>query len=524
MGARCRKALPHQPGAEEVGDEEAVVKKKVVAVVGGGAGGLICCKRFLEEGLEVVAFERADQLGGLWVFRDGPEGKTYASLRANVHKSGLQMEDFPMPESWAGYPSHWQLAEYLQAFARYFNLEKLYKMETEVVSCKRDDRFTERWVIRYRPVGGSEQEEETLCVDAICMCVGQTCSPFIPEYPGQSTFQGLMLHSSMYRKQTDFVGKKVLVIGAGAASGTDVAQDLSFGARQVFLSMRRGVLLLPRFVGGRPNAKWLDRHVWSYVPLAWLLRVTVLFIHMITYECTGTGSQDWNGIVEVSLLDIIRTHLDELRLADWTATDSCNLTQRVAIGAIRARGCIESFTERGVKFSDGAYEEVDAVIWATGFRRDSTNFGCDVGDCGKDGKERLKFWRQVFHPSVPNFACCLQTHPYGSHWAVADIEARWIAAVFSGKLELPPQHEMEKEAAELGDHQASDTCLDWRRVSETAEQMGCGEPRFLKLLWYLLLKPTPTVRWLLQSRSSRRIAVEECEQPLETECKYQTSL
>jgi len=81
-----------------------------------------------------------------------------------------------------------------------------------------------------------------------------------------------------------------------------------------------------------------------------------------------------------------------------------------------------------------------------------------------------------------------------------------------------------EEASELAQHQSGDICLDWRRVLDLAEQMGCGQPRFLKLLLFIVVKPVPTFRWLLQSRSSRRISVEECAEPPVAECKYQTAL
>ena len=147
--------------------------RKVVAVIGGGLSGLVCCIRLLDEGFDVVGTERADQLGGLWVFRVGADGKTYASLRANVHKERLQMEYFPMPKSWPRYPSHWQLAEYLQAFAEHFGLPGLYKMQTEVVSCKCGADAEQGWIVTYRPVGAEASAEQTLRVDAVVMCAGR---------------------------------------------------------------------------------------------------------------------------------------------------------------------------------------------------------------------------------------------------------------------------------------------------------------------------------------------------------------
>jgi len=511
--------------ARRVDEEQPSAPRKVAAVIGGGVSGLVCSKRLLDEGFEVIGFERAGQLGGLWVFREGPEGKTYMSLRANVHKERLQMEDFPMPASWPRYPSHWQLAEYLQAFAAHFGLNGLYKMQTEVVSCRRQDHAEHGWTITYRPVGSDAGAERTLQVDAVVMCVGQTCAPSVPSYPGQDTYRGQVLHTSQYRGQAPFQGQRVLVVGAGAASGTDVAQDLSFGAKQVFLSVRRGVILLPRFLGGRLNAEWFEQNIWNYVPLAWVFRLLTMIINMMTYETFGTGSAEHHGIKAPSVMDLAKFSdlFDELKMADWTATDCSNLTQRVAMGAVRMKGEIERFEETGVRFADGSFQELDAVIWATGFKRDCTGLGCNVGREGDESK-RITLWRSVFHPDLPGFACCLQTHPYGSHWAVADMEARWIAGAFAGRFALPPAEQMAREAATVSEHQSKDTCLDTMEVAAIARDMGLPRPSGFRLMGLLLVKPVRTIRWLRLPKTTRRVTVDECAGPITVECKYDTAL
>eukprot|EP00666_Eupelagonemidae_sp_cell4sb_P012706 gene12706-14732_t len=76
--------------------------------------------------VSVVGFERAPELGGLWVFRDGADGKLRSAppdtllchgLRTNTDKRAMELPDFPMPREWPAFLSHWQCAEYLTAFA-----------------------------------------------------------------------------------------------------------------------------------------------------------------------------------------------------------------------------------------------------------------------------------------------------------------------------------------------------------------------------------------------------------------------
>merc|ERR1719436_66309 len=243
---------------------------------------------------------------------------------------------------------------------------------------------------------------------------------------------------------------------------------------------------------------------------------------MQSYERAGTGTAEAHRIKSPPAMEMVRMKLDELKISDVTATDCNNLTQRVAMGAVRMTAEVERLEEHGVRFKDGSFEEVDTVIWATGFKRDvNTGLGCSIR---RDGEEShaLKLWRSVFSPDLPNFACVLQTHPYGSHWAVADMESRWVAEVFAGKIALPTRTRMEQEAAAVSEHQSKDTCLDTVEVAAIAREMGVPRPSLFRLLGLLVVKPARTVRWLRQIKTTRRVTVDECAEPLDLTCKYQT--
>ena len=73
---------------------------KRVAVIGAGACGLTATKACLDEGLEPVCFERADDVGGLWRFtekvRDG-QSCVMSSTVSNTTKEMSSFSDFPPP-------------------------------------------------------------------------------------------------------------------------------------------------------------------------------------------------------------------------------------------------------------------------------------------------------------------------------------------------------------------------------------------------------------------------------------------
>lgn len=60
------------------------------------------------------------------------------------------------------------------------------------------------------------------------------------------TFEGRVMHTSQYRVPSDLVGQRVLVVGTGAASGSDIAQDLAGVAASVTVSVRTERWILHR--------------------------------------------------------------------------------------------------------------------------------------------------------------------------------------------------------------------------------------------------------------------------------------
>ena len=77
---------------------------KSVAVIGAGASGITAIKCCLDEGLEVVCFERSCDIGGLWRFTEAPvegQGCVMKSTVINTSKEMMSYSDFPIP---AHYP------------------------------------------------------------------------------------------------------------------------------------------------------------------------------------------------------------------------------------------------------------------------------------------------------------------------------------------------------------------------------------------------------------------------------------
>ena len=69
-------------------DAEQLGKK--LCVIGAGTLGLITTKNFIEQGFDVVTYERNDYVGGLWrATKDPSQTSVLEGTRANVSKHGV---------------------------------------------------------------------------------------------------------------------------------------------------------------------------------------------------------------------------------------------------------------------------------------------------------------------------------------------------------------------------------------------------------------------------------------------------
>lgn len=65
---------------------------KKLCVIGAGALGLVTTKNFIEQGFDVITYERNDYVGGLWhVTKDLSQTSVLQGTRANISKHGVNL-------------------------------------------------------------------------------------------------------------------------------------------------------------------------------------------------------------------------------------------------------------------------------------------------------------------------------------------------------------------------------------------------------------------------------------------------
>lgn len=309
-----------------------------MGIVGAGPAGLATAAALKARGLPVEILDAGRGPGGIWdIDRDATP--MYESAHFISSKTLSALPDHPMPREYPDYPRHDQILSYVRAFAHRHDLV-------------RDAVFGVRVVAAHRGPGGGWTVETDDGRDrryrALCAAVGTTWHPTVPEIPG--VFDGSAFHSFDYRTADAFRDRRVLVVGAGN-SGCDIACDAARSARRAFISLRRGYHFVPKYVFGKPADVFA--HEGPALP-AWLERR--LFGLLLRRVLVG---------------DLTRFGLPapDHALLESHPIMNTRLLHHLGHGDLEVRPDVAAFDGTRVRFADGSSEEVDVVVWATGYRK-----------------------------------------------------------------------------------------------------------------------------------------------------------
>lgn len=137
----------------------------------------------------------------------------------------------------------------------------------------------------------------------------------------------------------------------------------------------------------------------------------------------------------------------ELRLTPVTDTSlivNDEIFPRIVSGKIVVKPGIEKTFDHTVCFSDGStLTDVDAIVLCTGYKRSFAFFKGNLVQMEYDGKY-LPLFKGIFSPNFHrNAAFVGMFSVLGSVVSTSEMQARYAAEVFLGKIELPNGNKME---------------------------------------------------------------------------------
>jgi cation diffusion facilitator CzcD-associated flavoprotein CzcO len=305
-------------------------------VIGAGPAGLAAIRSLKDAGLAVEAAERNADVGGQWLYGAQSSG-VYASTHLISSKSTTAFADFPMPEDWPAYPSRIQIEQYFKDFAKKFGLYPLIRFNDGVAKLV---RAGSGWRANF-------DKGESRDYEGVVIANGHLSDPLMPKVSGN--FSGTAMHAKEYKSPEIFEGKRVLIVGMGN-TGCDIVVDAVHRAKSVLWSVRGGNHFVPKFVAGKPAdernhkakivlPKWLRSRL--HEPIARLL----------------AGPPERFGLPK-----------PEHRLYDRTPIVNSLVLLHLGQGDVQVRTPIKSFEGSTVIFEDGKRDEVDIVVFATGYK------------------------------------------------------------------------------------------------------------------------------------------------------------
>jgi dimethylaniline monooxygenase (N-oxide forming) len=388
-----------------------------VCVIGAGVAGLSAMKELDRAGVPFEAFDERAGLGGIWRYQEAP-GRTcaWASLHMNSPRGTYQFSDFPMPAHYPDFPSRQQVLDYLESAADHYGVRAAIRFSRRVQQVEPAEGG---WRVTLE--GGA-----SALYRAVVVANGHHNEPSLPRVEGR--FAGEAMHSSEYRHRDVFAGRRVLVVGYGN-SGTQIAVDASQAAGEVLLAMRNGTWLLPHYIRGIRVDRWFDTRLVGFLP-AWLddLMTTAL------YRCV-VGRPDRLGLPR-----------PPRGMGAIFPTIAENLVNRLGDGRIRVVRAPVRYEGRTVHFADGTHEEVDAIVYATGYRMTFPFLDPQLLHAQDN---RLRLFLRTFHPLHPTLSVIggYQAQAQWGFLPLMEAQARLVAAHLAGRYALPAARAMESSIA-----------------------------------------------------------------------------
>ena len=388
-----------------------------VCIIGAGCSGFTTAKRLQDYGIPFEIFEASDDIGGNWYYNN-PNGMSacYKSLHIDTSKWRLAFEDYPVPADWPDYPHHAQLLRYFHDYVDHFGLRPHIRFNTRVEKAAR--QAGGGWAITL-------STGETRHFDALVVANGHHWAARIPDYPGH--FDGPQIHSHNYRspfEPIDCIGKKILVVGMGN-SAMDIASELSQRpiAEKLFVSTRRGVWVFPKYYKGQP----LDKNpapAWMPKWLRQKLGETMI---------KGlVGRMSDYGLPE-----------PEISPFESHGTVSGEFLLRAGSGDLKMKPGIDRLDGDGVVFTDGSREQIDAIIWATGYDIKFPFFD-DPGLQADADNRPPPLFKRIMKPGVTDLFYMGLAQPLPTLVNFAEQQSKLVAAYLAGAYAPPSDDEMHR--------------------------------------------------------------------------------
>ncbi|XP_021277052.1 probable flavin-containing monooxygenase 1 [Herrania umbratica] len=446
-----------------------------IAIIGAGVSGIAAAKQLSHH--NPVVFEASDSIGGVW------KSCSYNSTRLQSSRKDYEFSDFQWPNrDDPSFPSHVEILDYLESYAKHFDVLKFVKFNSKVVEVRFvGDRETIELtgkagehgspILPGHPVweiAVQTNDSENLkwyAFEFLVVCIGKYGDiPKIPSFPsdkGPEMFQGKVLHSIDYCKLDKeatsqlLKGKKVVVVGY-KKSAIDLAVECAEANQG---PEGQACTMVVR------TLHWTVPHYW-----VWGLPFFLFYSTRASQFLHERPNQSILGTLLCYLLSPMRRGVSKFIESyllwklplqkyglkpdhpfeeDYASCQMAIMPENFFTEADKGNIVIKRaskwwFWKEGIEFDDNTKVDADVVILATGY----------------DGKKKLKsilpepfrslieypsgimpLYRGTIHPLVPNMAFVGYIESV-SNLHTSELRSMWLARLVDEKFKLPSVENM----------------------------------------------------------------------------------
>ena len=353
------------------------MQKHKACIIGAGSSGITTARMLQTNNIPFDWFETSDNLGGNWYYKNpNKQSSCYQSLHIDTSKTILQFDEFPLPESAPDYLHHSDIYTYLNDYVDFCNLRDKITFNTEVL----DAALTTEKIWQIELSNG-----EVHYYDMLFVCNGHHWSPRWPTPSFDGDFDGIEMHSHDYLtpfEPHDLREKNVVVVGVGN-SAMDIASELSQRsiAKNLWVSTRRGVYIFPKYVFGKPADKF------TALSPGWLPAPIQRFL------------MDISAPLMVGQMEKFGLPKPDFKPSQCHATVSGEFLLRAGGGDIKIKPTIKNLEGEQVRFVDESVENIDAIIYATGYNVEFPFLDKSLVNVVDN---QLPLFKRIFIPEIPN--------------------------------------------------------------------------------------------------------------------------
>ncbi|KAF3792268.1 putative flavin-containing monooxygenase 1 [Nymphaea thermarum] len=454
-----------------------------VGIIGAGVSGIAAAKQLRH--FSPIVFEATDSVGGVW------KHCAFHCTRLQTPRNDYEFSDYPWPplpdypppeNDSATFPTHLEIVEYLENYARHFDVLKFVKLNHRVVEIKYlSDRkptyYDGMWGNFGKPLSGEpawevgvqtplSEDIQWFRFEFLVVCLGKYGDVAkMPEFPtgkGPEIFQGTVLHSLDYSKldrqeaERLVKGKKVVVVGYKKSAidfATECAEVNQGPDRQPCTMLIRTLhwIMLPsysvwgisflllyatrfsQFLHERPSMSLLRALL--CLLLSPLRKAISKFIELYLI---------WK--LPLRKFGLVPEHAYE---EDYASCQMAILPEKFFPAAEDGRICFRRsskwcFWSGGVELEDGSRLEADVVMLATGFdglKKLKWIFPEPFRHYIQDSSGIVPLYRGTVHPLIPHMAFVGYIESV-SNLHTSEIRCRWLSSLLQGAFVLPTVDKM----------------------------------------------------------------------------------